>query len=237
MSNEMNWDEKHAKEFLLNLNLGEIVYEPDGNIPPDFLIEGKIAVEVRRLNQYVEVESEMVGIEKAEYAVRNLFRQILSQFPAKKGESCYFVTLNYSRPLPNARGLRKKLKTALNSFLEEKKEKSILRIDENIDIEIWLAGNMLPHKFNFGCIDDSDNGGWIEFELKKSIEISLKEKNEKIRNFKDKYSEWWLLLVDHIAFGYDEEDSSEIKRLLDIDHNWNRLIMLDAADHTKFYEI
>ncbi|MEZ4719401.1 MAG: hypothetical protein R2851_25450 [Caldilineaceae bacterium] len=28
-----------------------VVYEPDGNIPPDFLVDERIAIEVRRLNQ------------------------------------------------------------------------------------------------------------------------------------------------------------------------------------------
>lgn len=29
----------------------DVRYEPDGNVPPDFLADGRVAVEVRRLNQ------------------------------------------------------------------------------------------------------------------------------------------------------------------------------------------
>jgi hypothetical protein len=47
----MNSKEKIAQNYLVSLGFKDIVFEPDGNIPPDFAVEGKIAVEVRRLNQ------------------------------------------------------------------------------------------------------------------------------------------------------------------------------------------
>jgi hypothetical protein len=48
----MNREEKVAKTYLEKLGLGEVLFEPNGNVPPDFLINGRIAVEVRRLNQH-----------------------------------------------------------------------------------------------------------------------------------------------------------------------------------------
>jgi len=47
----MDSSETLAKEYLRFLGYTDIIYEPDGNIPPDFLVNGRIAVEVRRLNQ------------------------------------------------------------------------------------------------------------------------------------------------------------------------------------------
>lgn len=51
----MNKDERIAERYLKSLNIGEVAYEPDGKIPPDFLVNGCIAVEVRRLSEFASV--------------------------------------------------------------------------------------------------------------------------------------------------------------------------------------
>ena len=50
----MDHTEEIANKHLLARFPGEnrINYEPDGNIPPDFLIDNNIAIEVRRLNEH-----------------------------------------------------------------------------------------------------------------------------------------------------------------------------------------
>lgn len=48
---QMNPTEALALSYLKSVTLGEVVHEPDGNIPPDFPVDGRVAVEVRRLNQ------------------------------------------------------------------------------------------------------------------------------------------------------------------------------------------
>ena len=53
-----------ADRDLRSLELGPVVYEPDGNVPPDFAIDGSIAVEVRRLNQNYEEPDGAEGLEE-----------------------------------------------------------------------------------------------------------------------------------------------------------------------------
>ena len=48
----MNHDGKVALEYLHNLSMGAVSYEPDGNCPLDLTIGANIAVEVRRLNKH-----------------------------------------------------------------------------------------------------------------------------------------------------------------------------------------
>ncbi len=57
----MDTSESLVRDFLLYRGYADIVYEPDGNVPPDFLIDGRIAVEVRRLNQNHEAGSRAHG--------------------------------------------------------------------------------------------------------------------------------------------------------------------------------
>jgi hypothetical protein len=44
----MNRDETLVDKYLRSLGLGEVVYEPDGKVPPVFLVGRRIAVEARR---------------------------------------------------------------------------------------------------------------------------------------------------------------------------------------------
>lgn len=47
----MDRSEGFARVHLHHRGFDDVVFEPSPNEPPDFLINGKIAVEVRRLNQ------------------------------------------------------------------------------------------------------------------------------------------------------------------------------------------
>lgn len=47
----MNGDEKIAENYLISEGYINIIYEPNGNCPPDFVVNKEIAIEVRRLNQ------------------------------------------------------------------------------------------------------------------------------------------------------------------------------------------
>lgn len=47
----MDPTEKHVYAHLVHRGYSDIVYEPDGNIAPDFLLNKRVAVEARRLNQ------------------------------------------------------------------------------------------------------------------------------------------------------------------------------------------
>lgn len=51
MKRKQNSDELRAKQYLQTLSHTKLEYEPLGNVTPDFLIDGKVAVEVRRLNR------------------------------------------------------------------------------------------------------------------------------------------------------------------------------------------
>ena len=60
----MDSSENIVFAYLSHLGFQEVVYEPDGNVPPDFLLDGRIAVEVRRLNQNAQTVSGPHGLEE-----------------------------------------------------------------------------------------------------------------------------------------------------------------------------
>ncbi len=60
---DMNDSETTVCEYLKSLRIGSVRYEPDGNVPPDFLVDGRVAVEARRLNEHEEVNGIPRGLE------------------------------------------------------------------------------------------------------------------------------------------------------------------------------
>ena len=61
----MKREEKLAKDYLVSKNFKSIKFEPDGNIPPDFLVNNNIAIEVRRLNKHYKG----IALEKVDYNI------------------------------------------------------------------------------------------------------------------------------------------------------------------------
>jgi hypothetical protein len=61
----MDPSERCAANFLAQRGYKNVVYEPDGNVPPDFLVDGYLAVEIRRLNQNFDFGTRIEGLEQA----------------------------------------------------------------------------------------------------------------------------------------------------------------------------
>jgi hypothetical protein len=60
----MDCTEKRVAEFLSHRGYHDIVFEPDGNVAPDFLVNKCIAIEVRRLNQNYDRGTRIRGLEE-----------------------------------------------------------------------------------------------------------------------------------------------------------------------------
>jgi hypothetical protein len=80
MKREMNREEKITETYLKSLGFKNVVFEPDGNIPPDFSIDGGIAVEARRLNQHFFAKDEAQGLEESRIPLFKLLESTLSEF-------------------------------------------------------------------------------------------------------------------------------------------------------------
>ena len=48
----MRQSERIVADFLVRRGYADVRYEPDGNVPPDFLVDDRIAVEAGVLNQH-----------------------------------------------------------------------------------------------------------------------------------------------------------------------------------------
>ena len=203
----MDSTEALALRFLQSRGFDNAVYEPDGNVPPDFAL-GSIAVEVRRLNQHDELGS---GLEVSALPLVMKFRNLLTSL-GSPSDASWFVTFQYRRPLESWPALRPKIVAALRAFRDRPVE-GVARISvtDNFDMGIIKSSTIHESAFVLGGYMDHDSGGWITAETIRNLEIVIPEKSEKIKPFQAKYSEWWLILIDHI--GYARFEAHELAAL------------------------
>lgn len=235
----MDATEKLVYDHLAYRGFTSVAYEPDGNIPPDFLIDGKIAIEVRRLNQNHFTNSEAKGLEEVAIPLWNKIKQLLGLLgPPTKGES-WFVHFKFSRPIEQWRTLEPKLRKGLQDFIADADHsRRVIVQAQGIEVEV-ICKTSKPHDTMFvlaGCSDE-ESGGWLLAEMETNIRYCASEKARKIEKVKSKYPQWWLALVDHIGYGLDDFDREMFRDQVSVEHSWDKILIIDPRNHTRWFEI
>jgi hypothetical protein len=177
----VNNDEKIADRYLKSLAIGEVVYEPDGKVPPDFLVDGRIAVEVRRLNQHREVDGKLRGLEEDSISLRQSIENLLADFAAPKKAGTWFVRFSFHRPIPEWRMLRALIRDTLSRFLAAPADSAWrVPITESFNVSIVRATEMPDRCFLLGGYNNRDAGGWIVSEVVRNASAFISAKSAKV---------------------------------------------------------
>jgi len=234
----MKREEKLADQYLKSLGYDSVVYEPEPNLPPDFLLDGRIAVEVRRLNQNEITPDGHRGLEETWIPFNMRFRTFLKSFgPPRTGET-WFVTYHIQRPLTPWKELRNVLKQHLNEFLEHPtRRRAEIQVDDSLEISFYPASNPHPTVFVWGAGGDGDSGGFVVSEMLKNLRICVAEKTRVVAPHRHKYSEWWLLFLDFIGRGLGEYDQKMLLQHWNMEHDWDKIIIVSPQDPLSAYEL
>lgn len=235
----MDTSEELVKKYLVHLGFTSIEYEPDGNIPPDFLLAGRIAIEVRRLNQNELTRSGFRGLEETTIPLQMRMKNILASFgPAKSGIT-WFVHYTLKRPLPPWEAFESALRRYLEAFREDQRsdKRTSATISDSIGLDVTRASDPHPMFFVLGGYSDRRSGGWVIGETQKNLRLCIEEKTLKIARVRHKYPEWWLILVDRIGYGVDDCDRNLYREHLAISHSWGKVILLNPIDYRSAFEI
>jgi hypothetical protein len=177
--------------FIHGLALGPVVYEPDGNIPPDFSVDGRIAVEVRRLNQnYIDASGASQGLEEVTIPLWQRMKSILRSLgPYTMGE-CWYVGVDYARPLPNWKHLEARIRSELSTFMQlPVRARMTIQIAPTFELDLFQAGIDHGFFFVFGASGDNDSGGWLMSEVEKNLRLCIAQKAAKIAPYRGRYEE------------------------------------------------
>ncbi len=233
----MDESERTAKAFLDTLELGSVQYEPDGNVPPDFLVGERLAVEVRRLNQNHVSEGRHEGLEQLDIRLSWSMRKLLASFgPPPAGKSCY-VCYDFSRPF-DWRRTGPRVRRALEQVLDAMpSEWTRIPIDTSLTLDVFPALAPAADAFVLGGSSDDQASGFVEAKLIDNLAICIKEKTAKVARFVDRYPEWWLVLVDHTLLRPDADDIAYARGHIAIPDLWQRVVLVDREDPSKVLDV
>jgi len=237
----MDDTERLADQYLRSLNLGAVVYEPDGNIPPDFCIDGRIAVEVRRLNQNYEYsDGSREGLEQLAIPLWKRFKSFLPSLGSSLNGECWYVGLDFRRPLKKWKVLRPLVESNLRAFMAlPERSQMTLQVTPNLSLDLFRSGKDHGSFFVLGASSDDDSGGFVMGELERNLRLCISVKEQKIEAYRSRYLDWWLVLADHIDYSIDEVDRpifrSEV--MPQISHRFSKIVLIDPRNHRNTFEI
>jgi hypothetical protein len=229
---KMDQCESWVNEYLTFQGFKDIVFEPDGNVPPDFLVNGRIAIEVRRLNRHCKAKSgQPKGLEELAMPRRKWLQSILEALGPIENGGSWYVTYVFKRPeLTNnwAAVVREKLQP-FQSAITKGEEPVQVVIDSNFRLTLIRAREPSRSGFILVGYFDRNAGGPVIPELEKNLNICIEEKTRKIAPYRSKHPEWWLALVDFVNGGTREP--------IHIKHDWDKVLVLHPSNYEGAYEI
>lgn len=230
----MNREEQVVEEYLGSEGYTDIEFEPDGNVPPDFVLGGSVAVEVRRLNQQYETEVGPKGLEEDEVPILMAVRRALASLGPPTDSHSWFVGYRLRRPVASSRQVRERVRAYLQSWVPEA-TRDYQEVAKGITVRVIPAAHAYEQKFALGWTSDWDSGGWVISEIVRNMRLCVEEKTRKVKPHISRYSEWWLALVDYIGYGLNELDRGQLRGQIIVTEPWSRIIVVNPlSPHRSF---
>ena len=235
----MNDSERTVSEFLNNLRIGLVEYEPDGKNPPDFLVGGRIAVEVRRLNENEEVGGTHRGLEVTAKPLHDAVVRAFSQSGPPPGAHSWFVHYSVRRPLPPWKHLEKHLRESVQEFRDRLADPPTeMRLGRAIRLTFHRASKAHETLLVLGGSSDHDAGGFLVEELSRNLRICIAEKSRKVDRVRSSYPEWWLVFDDRIGYGaLDDDDAEQLRAALGPVSGFSKVILVNPLNPKSAFEV
>jgi len=233
----MNYDEKIAFNFLSTRGFKNINYEPNGNIPPDFLINGNTAIEVRRLNQHTRVNGIEKPLEELHYKLVPRIIKIIEEFETEEFNDTLIVSISYGRPLKVNKNLINKIKESINKNITTKDKDLKVKINENLELRFFRSDLKFDKSIILGTSLDYDSGGFVVSNIYKNLELIISEKEDKINECFNDFESWWLILIDYIGYGLDKIDQIQLLNLPRLKTVFEKIYIVSPLNIERSIEI
>ena len=266
MKRQQNQDERWAEKWLMKQGYREIL-RPHCD-PPDFVVDGRFAVEVTRLSQQIRIGNARTSRseEEARIPLTECLERVLRKIgpPGNEGRSwAVNCTYDLTVPLPGPNAVSAQVKEALGPLLNAYDEKVVfdmhsrhrdhrrhagepycqgfphIFLECGMCLDLWEVSDS-PSKFILQDVSDG-KGFHVAGELFENIRNRIQVKSEKIRNRRliEKYTSWWLVLVDYVYHapvqGLCEHELSIIREQ-NFDF-WCRIVVLSCRNLNWHYDL
>jgi hypothetical protein len=228
-----------AANFLRTLGYRDIIHEPDGNPSPDFLIDHRIAIEVRSFYRNRADGQAIEGLEEQTTNLWRNFEKLVLSFERKgPPQSSWFVFYSFDHPLSRWRKLQPKIQQALQSFaghLPSHNRHEIL-IERNFRLQLIRANQPHDSLFVMGGHPDEEAGAFADPAMAKWIQLHDAEKIERVRTFRNRYPEWWLIFVDDVDSKWGDVHPGMF-RTGSNSEEWHKIIVIHPNDTSRYLDI
>lgn len=215
---------------------GRVIYESRGRCTaPDFLVDGRIAVEVTLLSEHDSAEAPRPLMESAVPFMNDLrrFANSLCLTPDRS----LFVYVDFGRPIPPADEVRRGTRGFLEQLLAAKSPVGKAKRFGPCLYMKCLGVHPVDggRAFIFGWADRQSGGTPLPI-LKRNLRLCVDRKQQKLAPIRDMYDEWWLLLTDYVSFTSDYERDG-LMEYLDLRHDFDKVLLVDPTDTTVSLEL
>jgi len=234
----MDKAEKIVEQYLISKSYETVVYEPTVNATPDFLVDGRIAVEVTRLNiHYDDHLLEPYAHVQHLIPVYQSLRNMLLKFgPSIDGES-WLVFFSLMHPFKGWGAIRAAVKSELDAFYACKnRENCSFKVAESIEITLRKAHKQMETFYFYAGGSEDFQGCLVISEMNRNIQIAADLKSVKIKSEKEKYDQWWLALVDGIGCGISGQDFEQLLSMPLNRLDWNKILLVNPLVPTEAHE-
>ena len=253
-----NCEERRAKEWLESQGDTDIRdLSKERKDPPDFVVENRIAVEVRRLTDANATKGKGSGIDKP---IEEIISKILEEAGEPPGgHNVYVWSGLLVDELPPPKVTRKQIKQAVDEYTKILSEAFAQSRGNPVKEQTQLECEKFSHHFCPSPTSETGKFVLMQATTAKGRQVGavsiddinrcLVKKTDKIRDKINCYPEWWLVLVDRerltpLGLGWDtpgkkwEEEWRQIRNSLVGTDPWSRVVVIGMDDliHTDLIE-
>ena len=263
MSNRENCDELIGKEWLES-HCAAVRRVCDD--PPDYVADDEFAVEIRRLNLGIQIKGTTRGEEEIRIPLHQHIDRALTRVgkPAHGRSWVIDCEYDFSQGLPKRKVIQAEISQALEPLMKPYDGEALKRmrsdhlanskhryeIDFLSDLHLCLKCGICldleevtaekEASFVLGNVSDGE-GILVLSELEKRIRDAVNGKHKKIAHRINRFSGWWLILVDYVGLvsnsGLTKNELNGLRVRINLENPWSRLIIVSRLQPHSWYEL
>lgn len=239
-----NDEERRAEEWLKSQGYTNIRdLSASRQDPPDFVLDGQIGVEVRRLNWMTDANGKNQGAESLEKPLERTIGKVLEDAGEPPGGYSVDVSCDLlATSLPDTEVTRQQVGQDVDKYVKilDKALQSggapvscQKRLDCGLDIHFQPLLTSDTGEFTLVHVEAATHlRGWPIPDATDNINRCIEEKTEKIKDKIHLNPEWWLVLVDcdGNTSGNREDEWEKIRDGLVDTQPWAKIVVLGVTE-------
>ncbi|MDW8228938.1 MAG: hypothetical protein RMJ33_03770 [Saprospiraceae bacterium] len=136
--------------------------------------------------------------------------------------------------MPDKKEIKKQFSKILENHKSAINEYREYKITDNFKIIIIPSAKKLKNQYEYGMSLDYDSVGPVVGLIYNNLKLIVAEKESKVKNYKSKYPEWWLAVVDYVGYGLVDLDAEQFYDLPKIKSQFDRILLVSPSQASNF---